>query len=1253
MSCKAALTIKAARTSGSRVQSFADRFCRGLRPSALALAVLLSSLSVAAQAAPADPVKGEATLSAQPGYARLVLKFQEDVATEVTVAGAILIIQFKTPVDVPIDLLAEAVPAYVGSVRRDPDGTAIRMALTQKVRINTMTAGERVFVDLLPEKWVGLPPALPADVVKELSDRALAAERALRMQKAADEAMKRPPIRVRASVQPTFVRFVFEMPDGINVSSSLNADKFSLSFNAPLVFDLADAKIAMPANIMAINQKIQGDASRVDIVLIGEADVHAFREEKNYIVDVAFEQVQKPKTAASPPPKPSIPGDKASAVAPPTSEQIARQMAQDAKLPGMKPVSEAKPSETKAPDMKAAEIEPSNASEVKTSDAKPADAKPVDAKPMLAASDAKTQSATAKPEDVAPPAPAPGLAAAAEAPAKMPATTPLTPAPKNAPPPDSAMAKPVGGVVAEAKLTSDDLRLTFPFRSPTAAAVFRRSDSIWLVFDTDQNIDVSAIRREGGWIVADVVPVDLPKGRALRIRLTRPQIATLTGDERAWTLVLADRAQSPSQPLTATRNMADPGRASVSVGLAKPGQLHRLKDPDAGDLLLVMTAGGPARGFVKRQDFVEFSLIESIHGVVIQQKADDLIAGISSDTLTLTRPGGLTLSTATASPERAAALIRPVFDVTEWRDYQKADFIPTRDKLLTAAAQATGPARLPAHVDLARFYLARGLYPEAKGILDLAFAEIKPGEEEASSLTVHAVASTLAGRPELAIADLANPMVTANVDSQLWKALALARQEKWPEAREKFKNVEFAITALPLDLQRMIIAAAFRASLEVRDYPGAAVRSNDLDVVKMAPEQAASIAVLRGRLAEALGRDQDALAAYHTAASSADRPSAVEGRIREIALLQKRNEISDDDALRDLEVIAATWRGDGIEVKTLEMLSRLYAAKGHYQEAFAAVRTATMLQPNSDASRKMQDEASALFEQIYNGAKGDDLPPVEALAMFYEFRDLTPIGRRGDEMIRRLADRLVGVDLLEQAGELLQYQIDHRLEGSARAQVASRLAMVYLMNRKPERAIGALRTTRIADLAGEIRQQRLLLEARAQSDIGRHDLALDIISNVGGREAIRLRSDIYWAARRWRESAEQIELLYGDRWREFRPLSPTEKSDVIRAAIGYALAEDAIGLARFRDKYNPKMDGPDRAAFDVAAKPATANSADFARIAKMAATIDTLDGFLREMKTRFPDAMARAKLPPQIKADPNPTGSLPEIVGLKRVKSAR
>ena len=422
--------------------------------------------------------------------------------------------------------------------------------------------------------------------------------------------------------------------------------------------------------------------------------------------------------------------------------------------------------------------------------------------------------------------------------------------------------------------------------------------------------------------------------------------------------------------------------------------------------------------------------------------------------------------------------------------------------------------------------------------------------------------------------------------------------------------------------------------------PGAAKRRAELEVIGVPAEMQPAVAVLRGRLAEALGHDLDALDEYKSAVASDDRKSAAEAKLLEIALKQKRDEIKQADVLRELETavddLARRFdRGEdaadaGADLQRNRPLFRVAAGGAHRDPARAEF---------AELSRPAQDQAQALFTQVFLSEKGDNLPPIDALAMFYEFRELTPIGRRGDEMIRRLADRLVAVDLLDQAAELLQYQVDKRLEGSARAQVAAKLAMVYLANRKPDLAITALRSTRIADLSGELRAQRLLLEARAQSDIGRHDLAIDIVSNITGREAIRLRSDIYWAARRWREASEQIELYYGDRWRDFKPLNPAEKSDVIRAVVGYALAEDAIGMARFREKYAPLMSGEaDKIAFDTASKPRAANSGDFAAIAKMAASVDTLDGFLREMKTRFPDATGRTPI-----ADPDPTGSLPPI----------
>ena len=184
-------------------------------------------------------------------------------------------------------------PDYIGSARRDPDGSAIRLSLSRKVTINTMTAGERLFVDLLPDSWKGPPPSLPNEVVRELSERARAAERELRQQRAMSEAKKRAPVRVRASVQPTFVRFIFEMPDGVGVSSVLNEQKLKLLFSKALTFDLADAKLASPPNVASISQKIEGETAVVELVMLGDVDVHSFREDKNYVIDVAYQPPDK------------------------------------------------------------------------------------------------------------------------------------------------------------------------------------------------------------------------------------------------------------------------------------------------------------------------------------------------------------------------------------------------------------------------------------------------------------------------------------------------------------------------------------------------------------------------------------------------------------------------------------------------------------------------------------------------------------------------------------------------------------------------------------------------------------------------------------------------------------------------------------------------------------------------------------------------------------------------------------------------
>ena len=135
-----------ARTAAAETWSLGRAWARTARLCLLATGLALATVSypTAVRAQDPPPVPGEATFSAANGYARLVLKLKEDVESEVTTAGSIIVIRFKRPVDIPVEKLSDAVPDYVGAARRDPDGSAIRLSLARRVTINTTGSSTRL-----------------------------------------------------------------------------------------------------------------------------------------------------------------------------------------------------------------------------------------------------------------------------------------------------------------------------------------------------------------------------------------------------------------------------------------------------------------------------------------------------------------------------------------------------------------------------------------------------------------------------------------------------------------------------------------------------------------------------------------------------------------------------------------------------------------------------------------------------------------------------------------------------------------------------------------------------------------------------------------------------------------------------------------------------------------------------------------------------------------------------------------------------
>ncbi len=641
-----------------------------------ALALLIGGLAGPTAAAP-SAMPTTVSVSVTGGYARIVFTASQYIDATTRVAGNVLIISFKQPVEVTVDRIAQQAYEYVGAARRDPDGMAVRVALARPLTVNAMSAGEKFFVDLLPDTWKGVPPGLPQDVVDDLARRAREADLILKRERQQAAQKKIAPVRVHVATQPTFTRYVFTIANNTSVSADRSKDRLVLNFDSPLTFDLADAKVALPSAIQELSSELDGDTALVRFIFAGKVDVRTFRDDNGYVVDVvnsdaAADQGGQPPAKvqvasasesaplAVPAPDPALAMATAAAKIDAAKNAALPIAAAPAPQPAAAAVAAA--AETGAPTapraapaVAAVAPQPASASSQAAAAAQPAPTPPPSA-PMTRSmaqpgETRQTPVETAKAATAAPPAAAdmPVMAAAATVEAKPVAAPPAAAAAQSAPAPDAAKprAAPSGGKIAvELQRDGPMLKLSFPFAAPVGAAVFRRADALWLVFDSNADFDLTALDGEPSHTIRGYDVTRTYDAGIVRLRLNRPQLASVSANGPVWTVNIGESVVDPTRGLEISRNMVGPNRASVSIPFEEPQQLHRIVDPDAGDNLVVATALPPARGFINEQDFIEFRALASTQGVVIEPLADDVDVELAPDKVVVSRPSGLTLSTA-------------------------------------------------------------------------------------------------------------------------------------------------------------------------------------------------------------------------------------------------------------------------------------------------------------------------------------------------------------------------------------------------------------------------------------------------------------------------------------------------------------------------------------------------------------------------------------------------------------------------------
>ncbi len=1090
--------------------------------------------------------------NAQTGYRRLAFSLDSPGKITATATGAVLAITFDRTPTLEAAAIMAAAPGLIASGHADADGKTLRFALSQPVKVHVSQQGLAAVVDLAPINFAGAMPDLPPPAKAPPP-------------KPVDPASL-PEIKLRAGTYSNFTRLVFDWSREVPYSVFAGAGKLTVKFGTGARMDLSILAKFPPAWVKNAAWRLDGGSTLVEITTDSDSGYHDFRDGSHVVLDILA-----PKTDAAAYAPPSEKG--AAAVRPTVTKieagasaaQAAAITSAAAQLAGRKP--EAAKSETRPADPKSAE------SKTAKPDTRPEAAKTADAKPETKAPEAK--------ED-APPAPPPNV---------------------------------VG------QLTRDGASISF--RGASAAAVFVRGMTAWIVLENAPVPDAAALRKSLGAFAASVEASasanNGPGLAVLRIGLTAPARISSRAESQGLRVTIGGDAQSDGAAIGFARNQADPKRTSLTTTLPRADQSFAITDPASGDTLTIVPAAA-GYGMPAQKVFADFAALPSAQGLVIAPYADDLSVSVSQSRISIARPGGLALTPPQAPVVTSPAALANLsggpswLDLASWGKSSGGSVLATERALNHDITTAPAPLVNTARLKLARFYLAQNFGAETLGQINLIQAADPALKGDIQLSTMRAAADLVMGRYRDARGELAGPQFDNDRHAAFWRGLADAGLENWKDAHNELEAADAVLSRYQPDWRARAIMAGAEAALELGRLDQADAALQRLPKTMTAPLMLQA-RLDRARVAAAESRYDAALPEFAALEKSGDE------RI-EAAAIYYRTEagmaagvLTPRQAIETLEKLRFRWRGDGLEMKTLRKLASLYFKANNWQDGLSTLRVATQ-NFTGETARAAQDDMRGAFVALYLKGGADKLVPAQSLAMFQENIDLTPIGPDGDEMIRRMADRLVAVDLLTPASTLLAYQVDKRLEGAARAQVATRLASVQLLNAKPADAVATLRNSEITGLPEDVVHGRMILEARAFAALKQYDNALDLIAVDQSPETVRLRADIYWESGNWGVAGQKLEEILNARGDA--PLGEAERMQALRAAVAYSLANDEKSLERLAASFGPKLKGTaDANLFAVLTQPIDMHGLAFRDAAAKIASVDTLRTFMQDYQKKF------------------------------------
>jgi hypothetical protein len=1080
----------------------------------------------------------------------------------------------------------------------------------------------------------------------------------------------------------TFVRVAIDWPSRIDYRVSRDGDRIEVAFSRPGAIDLKRARADLPKELLQI-EAVDGEVARIYLTLAPGAQLRDFRLGRTVVLDIMRPLQQ---TAAAP------------ALRLPDKTQTAAKPQPDTAQPVTIP---AAPEPAPKPTAPATIAEPPAAPPPAEPATTPPAAESPSQQPLAEppAPEFALQSLPSLPEAAPTPAPAEEPAKTEEA-AKAeekPAET-AQPTPPPMPEIEQAALPPRAPVDVQIKIApaENGTKIMFAWPEAVPAAAFRRNGALWLAFDMPSN-DVSALFDDARVArLGKASKIDIPDVTIIRIVEASPLGVSMTASGKTWIVDVTDGGKAaPTQTIEQRRETLADGASSLLLRTNGPGRVAKVTDPSGGELYVVPVRT-PGLGIAEQAGWPEFQLLPSYQGIAIASLDDAItVDSLSQGVVITTKPGEvgpiaetpqdgeLVASQEEAPGEHEQEAAKPaeppkegqpilvsvpgLFDLPSWRRGGEATFTSDLRRLESAVSGASEADKAAARMALGEFYFAHGLIEEADSALSQIGREGRSELDQRQLALLTGAVQALDGQLEKARASLADKSLQGVAEANLFQGLVSAKEEKWDEAAQYLTGALPNIADYPKPVREDIYLAA-GAALNSAGNPIAAQRFADaLRQDQPSRDARDRLTYLDGQIKLRVGERDLALALWASLSDSSLDDIKARSQFDLVEERLKGGELKPADAIAPLEALRFVNRGGEFEFKLLRKLGGLYLGENQARKGLVALRSAAANFPNRPEAKEIGDQMSEAFRELYLDGGADRLSPLTAVALYDEFRELTPAGAEGDRMMSLLADRLVNVDLLGRAGELLDTLVAKRLSGLDKAHAGARLAAIRMLDQKPELALKALKDSAVDEvMPPDLAQERNRLEARATFDSGDTLGGIRMLEGDNGLEAKWLRADMQWRVREWPAAATALgDLIEGeeqamaDERAALKDATDPAKNPaaavgsaeaeqelaakqeqhfkdrvaplLLNRAVALSLASDRRGLKAIANEYGERMEGTDQA--KAFAMLTAADNGLIESVSAEMAAVDRIDAFVADYRER----LKKASLSPEASGTPSPT----------------